>query len=411
MSETRATMASKILNGIEKYEPQLKAFTSYDPVRIRQDADMASPGPLLGMSVGVKDIIDTVHYPTSHGSPIYAGYHSLSDAACVTQLKTAGAVCVGKTVTTEFAFFSPGPTVNPYDVTRTPGGSSSGSAAAVAVGMVDIGLASQTAASLTRPASYCGIVGFKPSYGRYAAAGIKSLAPSFDTLGTMTRDVATAALADGVLKGPTAVPSTFKPRRPSSIGICRTPHWDAAEEATQKAIEKAAALFSKEVQVTYIDLEDFAEAADLHITIMSYEAAQALGWEYADRRPLLSSQIVGLLEAGKQIDYATYRAALARAEELRCRMADIFANYDVLVAPAAPGEAPLAESGTGSPLFSRLWTLLRLPTVTLPGLTSSSGLPVGVQLLSAYGTDEDLLNWAGWAETILPPRPLPSMCT
>lgn len=410
MSETRATMASRILADIEKYEPQVKAFTSYDPVRVRVDADAAPEGPLLGMSIGVKDIIDTVHYPTSHGSPIYADHHTLSDAACVTQLKTAGAVCVGKTVTTEFAFFSPGPTVNPHDVARTPGGSSSGSAAAVAVGMVDIGLASQTAASLTRPASYCGIVGFKPSYGRYAPAGIKSLAPSFDTLGTMTRDVATAALADSVLKGPTAVPCSFTSRRPSSIGVCRTPHWEEAEEATRAAVEKAGALFSAEVQVTYVDLDAFAEAADLHVTIMSYEAAQALGWEYAERRAFLTPQIIGLLEAGRQIDYATYRAALAKADELRRRMADLLADYDLLVAPAASGEAPLTEKGTGSPIFSRLWTLLRLPTITLPGLTSTAGLPVGVQLLAAYGADDDLLDWAGWAETILPPRPFPSMC-
>uniref|UniRef100_A0A6P4FFQ0 Glutamyl-tRNA(Gln) amidotransferase subunit A-like n=1 Tax=Drosophila rhopaloa TaxID=1041015 RepID=A0A6P4FFQ0_DRORH len=268
--------ATALLKRIETCEGTVRAFTTYDPVRIRMEAAQAPAGPLSGLSVGVKDIIDTVGYTTEHGSPIYAGNHSRGDAACVTQLRNAGAVCVGKTVTTEFAFFRAGPTVNPHDVTRTPGGSSSGSAAAVAAGMIDIGLASQTAASLTRPASYCGTVGFKPSYGRYAAAGIKSLAPSFDTLGTITRDVATAARADAVLKGPVATTSHLSPTVPTRIALCRTPHWDEAGEGTRHAVEEAARLFGAHVDVVELDLSDFSDAASLHITIMSYEASQAL---------------------------------------------------------------------------------------------------------------------------------------
>ena len=401
--------AAALISRLETCEPEVRAFTTYDPVRIRADAATACSGPLSGLSVGVKDIIDMAGYVTAHGSPIYDGNMARADAACVTQLRQAGALCAGKTVTTEFAFFRPGPTVNPHDPTRTPGGSSSGSAAAVAAGVIDIGLASQTAASLTRPASYCGTVGFKPSYGRYAAAGVKSLAPSFDTLGTLTRDVATAALADAVLKGPVAAAVTLTPTAPERVLLCRTPHWGEADDSTRMVVEKAASLFAAHVPVVEQDMSAFADAAALHITIMSYEAAQALAWEYTARHNLLSPQIAGLLEAGRTISYATYRAALEQAEQLRDQMAALATPGTVLLAPAAPGEAPRLSEGTGSPVFSRVWTLLRLPTVTLPGLVGATGLPVGVQLLAAFGADEALLDHAAWAETILPARPVPQL--
>ncbi|MBM9400064.1 amidase [Gluconacetobacter azotocaptans] len=408
--ETEQEIATRLIGRVDRYESTIRAFASYDPARARQEAATAAQGPLSGLSVGVKDIIDTAYYPTGHGSPIYDGNHTRNDAACVTLLRQAGALCVGKTVTTEFAFFRAGATVNPHDLSRTPGGSSSGSAAAVAAGMIDIGLASQTAASLTRPASYCGIVGFKPSYGRYAAAGVKGLAPSFDTLGTLTADVATAVLADGVLKGPCPVRMTPSARAPARIGLCRTPWWDEAEDSTRLALLDSGRRFGTHADVEDVDLSAFSDAADLHVTIMSYEAAQALAWEFTDRRALMSQQIVGLLEAGRAIGYETYRAALTRAAALRERIDTLFDRYDVLLAPAAPGVAPKREQGTGSPIFSRLWTLLRLPTVTLPGPVGDGGLPVGVQLLGRIGSDEDLLNVAAWAEAILPARPVPAIC-
>jgi len=388
-------------------EARLHAFTAYDPVRIRTENVALPTGPLTGLTVGVKDIIDTRDYPTAHGSSIYRRNHPVQDAACVSLLRQAGALCVGKTVTTEFAFFQAGPTVNPHDPARTPGGSSSGSAAAVAAGMIDIGLASQTAASLTRPASYCGIAGFKPSYGRYAAAGVKGLAPSWDTLGTLAPNVATLARADAVLKGPMPQDSRLIARAPGRIGVCRTPWWPEAEAGTRAALDEAARLLGAGAPVESVDLGDFAAAADLHVTIMSYEAAQALAFEYMNHRNDLSPQIEQLIEAGRGIDYETYRTALDAAQALRTRIADVFGRFDVLLAPAAPGEAPLREQGTGSPIFSRLWTLLRLPTVTLPGLVGPQGLPVGVQLLGAYGGDEPLLDHAAWAEALLPARPRP----
>ncbi|WP_062142267.1 amidase [Acetobacter cerevisiae] len=406
---TQQDHVAALIRRLETCEPNLKAFTAYDPVSIRADANGAGNGSLSGLSVGVKDIIDLGGYVTGHGSPIYDGNYTRADAACVTQLRNAGALCAGKTVTTEFAFFRPGPTVNPHATARTPGGSSSGSAAAVAAGVIDIGLASQTAASLTRPASYCGVVGFKPSYGRYAVAGVKSLAPSFDTLGTITRDVATAALADSVLKGPVATPVAFTLKKPERILLCRTPHWNDAEECTRNAVKKAATLLGEKVPVAELDMSAFKNAATLHVTIMSYEASQALGWEYTHKRDQLSQQIIGLLDAGQKISYAAYRAALEQAHALREAMSALITPGTVLLAPAAPGEAPLITEGTGSPIFSRLWTLLRLPTVTLPGLTGVNGLPVGVQLLAGLGEDEELLNYSGWAETLLPRLPKPGL--
>lgn len=410
MDDKPLDLAARAVARIERHEARVRAFTSYDPARIRLQAEEAPDGPLRGLSVGVKDIIETRDYPTTHGSPIYAANHPSSDAACVALLRQAGALCVGKTVTTEFAFFRPGATVNPYDVARTPGGSSSGSAAAVAAGMIDLGLASQTAASLTRPASYCGIVGFKPSYGRYALAGVKSLAPSFDTLGTLAADVETVARADAVLKGPVPAATTLAARPPARIGVCRTPWWSHAEPGTRAAMEVAGACFRAHAHVEDVDLSDYALAADMHVTIMSYEAAQSLAWEYAARKERLSPQITQLIETGRAIAYDTYRDALRQAATLRERIAGVFDGFDVLLAPAAPGEAPLRETGTGNPIFSRLWTLLRLPTVTLPGLTGENGLPVGVQLLARLDADNDLLDWSAWAEKILPQRPRPAIC-
>ncbi|MFS3137541.1 amidase [Gluconacetobacter sacchari] len=399
--------AERVLARIAAREARIRAFSAHDPALLRREAACAPAGPLAGLAIGVKDIIATEDYPTGYGSPIYDGFHTGADAACVALLRAAGALCAGKTVTTEFAFFRAGPTVNPFDAARTPGGSSSGSAAAVATGMADIGLASQTAASLTRPASYCGIVGFKPSYGRYALAGVKALAPSFDTLGTLTRDVATAARADAVLKGPLPGAPATTPRAPARIGLCHTPWWNEAEDGTRRAMSRATALLAAHAAIEPVDLAPFATGCDLHATIMGYEAAQALAWEYRARRALLSPQIAGLIESGQRIGDDTYRAALVAARALRARAADLFGRYDVLLAPAAPGEAPLADTGTGSPRFSRLWTLLRLPTVTLPGFAGPSGLPVGVQLLGPRDGDERLLGHAAWAEALFPARGTP----
>lgn len=399
-------IAENLIDTINKHEGKIHAFTQYNPEQIRRDAAYLSAGPLTGMSVGVKDIVETEAYFTEYGSGIYKNNQSRADAACVTLLKQAGALVAGKTVTTEFAFFQPGPTVNPYDTARTPGGSSSGSAAAVACGMVDIGIASQTAASLTRPASYCGIVGFKPSYARYNAAGVKYLAPSFDALGVVTRDVTSAIKADNVLKGPKPASVELPLQKPKRIGFCKTPWWSQGDADMHQALQSAADLFAQHTSLEDVDLADFEEGADLHLTIMSYEAAQSLAWEYIAKREQISPQIAALIKAGQAITRQDYEEALAKAQNLRQKADILFEMYDVLLAPAAPGGAPLLEEGTGSPLFSRLWTLLYLPSLTLPGMVNKAGLPIGVQFLGRYGADEALLSYGLWAEQILPDRPL-----
>lgn len=400
-----AKLAKVVIDRVQSHETIIKAFTQFQPEKIIADAQHLKIGPLNGLSVGVKDIIETADYNTEYGSAIYHGYRSVEDAACVTLLKNAGALIAGKTVTTEFAFFKPGKTVNPYDYGRTPGGSSSGSAAAVACGMIDIGLASQTAASLTRPASYCGVVGFKPSVGRYNSAGVKYLAPSFDALGVITPTVNTAIVADSVLKGPCFQETLLTPLKPKRIGFCLTPWWQEGEPEMHEALEKLVEQLSHHVDVEEVDLSDFSDGAELHLTIMAYEVAQSLAWEFEAHKALLSKEIITIIEKGKNISRTTYDTAQEQARALRQKINILFDTYDVLLAPAAPGVAPLQEEGTGSPLFSRLWTLLYLPSLTLPGLTCSQGLPIGSQFLGRYGQDEQLLAYGLWLESILPPRP------
>jgi Asp-tRNA(Asn)/Glu-tRNA(Gln) amidotransferase A subunit family amidase len=327
----------------------------------------------------------------------------------VVQLRAAGAVVMGKTVTTEFAFFSPGPTCNPHDHRRTPGGSSSGSAAAVAAGFIDAGLGSQTAASITRPASFCGVVGFKPSFGSYSLAGVGGLAPSFDTLGALSRNVATMASVHAVLANPVpaaAVANVLTPRR---VGVCRTPWWSEAETATRNALAGATTAFGTETVVEDVDMAGFEDGAFLHAEIMAFEAAQTLASEYAGQAADLSPVLRQMLERGMRIGRSEHVHNLRRAEDLRARIRPLTDRYDVLLAPAAVGEAPMGLGATGDPIFSRLWTLLRLPAITLPGFTGPSGLPVGVQLLAGLYEDERLLAHALWAEALLPrlapPRP------
>ena len=358
--------------------------------------------PLAGLALGVKDIIDATPYATGCGSPIYAGTMPARDAAAVARLRDAGAVVMGKTVTTEFAFFSPGPTRNPYDRARTPGGSSSGSAAAVAVGAIDAGLGSQTAASITRPASFCGVVGFKPSYGSYSLAGVKGLAPSFDTLGALSRDVATMAAVHAVLSNPLPAAPVAAAVTPRRVGVCRTPWWGKAEQATRDANAAASATFAGETEVEDVDMAAFEDAAALHASIMAFEAAQTLACELASQPDRLSPVLRGMLETGTRIGRDEHVRNLRRAEELRDRVQNLTDRYDVLLAPAAVGEAPRGLDATGDPIFSRAWTLLRLPTITRPGFAGPAGLPVGVQLLSGLYDDERLLAHALWAERLLP---------
>jgi Asp-tRNA(Asn)/Glu-tRNA(Gln) amidotransferase A subunit family amidase len=399
--------AERAISMIEKHEATVGAFVAYDAQSARARA-RSVVGPLAGLTLGVKDIIDTCGFPTEYGSAIYANHRPPADAPCVTLLEVAGAVVMGKTVTTEFAFFRPGKTRNPHNLAHTPGGSSSGSAAAVACGMVDVALGSQTAASLTRPASYCGVVGFKPTFGRYNTFGVKALAPSFDCLGVLGACVETVAAVNAVLSGPVPQSSKLEPQAPCRIGVCRTPWWSSGDSGMWRAFDAAAATLGAEVHFENVALDDFADMADLHATIMSYEAAQSLAWEYRYRENDLSPQITGLIEKGKRVEFEAYRKAQVAAESARHRICTVFDRYDLLLAPAAPGEAPLGLEATGDPIFSRMWTLLHLPSITLPSAVGPQGLPIGIQLLARAETDTALLEYAAWAQNLLPTRPIPT---
>ncbi|MDR0809759.1 MAG: amidase [Gemmobacter sp.] len=406
---TAADHIEQCLSRIARHEPMIRAFAAFDEEVVRAEiARVPKSGPLAGLLLGVKDIIDALPYPTASGSPLHEGRIPAADASAVAQLRAAGAMVAGKTVTTEFAFFSPGPTRNPHDLSHTPGGSSSGSAAAVAAGFVDIALGSQTAASITRPASYCGVVGFKPGHGCYSLTGVGALAPSFDTLGLLAADVRTVSAAHAVLAGTMPEAPVVEARAPRRIGLCRTPWWGQAETSTRQALETAARLFSADAEIVELDLADFAEGARLQAAIMAHEAAQSLFAEMQHQgkmSPVLHRMLVG----GTRISRHDHLGNLRQAEGMRARMAGLVADYDILLAPAAPGEAPSGLAATGDPVFSRLWSLLRLPSITLPGLTGPAGMPVGIQLLSARHRDEDLLAHALWAEALLPARPRPML--
>ena len=358
-------------------------------------------GPLHGVPVGIKDIIETCDMPTGYGSAVYTGYQPAWDAPCVALLRAAGAVILGKTVTTEFAMFTPGKTANPHNPRHTPGGSSSGSAAAVADYMVPLALGTQTAGSIIRPASYCGVIGYKPSHGDFAIAGIKALSQTLDTLGGFARSVDDLALLRSVLVGAPAEVSSLA--RPPRIGLCRTPQWPQASADTQHALESAAArLAAAGAEVRDLDLApEFTELCQAQEAIQVFEGARCCAHELLHHRDQLSARLVALLEPSDRITYTAYTAALGLAERCRRQLEAVFDTYDALLVPSAPGEAPEGLSATGDPLFNRMWTLLHTPAVNLPGLVGTHGLPVGVQVIGSVGQDDRLLAIAAWMQTRL----------
>lgn len=361
-------------------------------------------GLLHGVPVGVKDLFDTSDMPTGYGSDIYRGHRSSWDAAVVAALRAAGAVILGKTVTTEFALYRPGKTTNPHNSRHTPGGSSSGSAAAVAANMVPLALGTQTAGSIIRPASYCGVVGFKPTFGFIPRAGLKSISESLDTIGTFTRTVKDAALLAAVLSDRPdlrTVPAVDKPPR---IGLCRTPQWSFAEEATIRVFNQAAELLRRSgATVVEISLPPaFDGLAKAQEDIMAYEAVRSLAYEKNVHGELLSEKLSALLSVGAAITTTRYDAAQSLAHQCRDDLHEVFQGYDALLVPSATGEAPRSLAVTGDPIFSRIWTLLHVPCINLPGLSGPQGLPVGIQLVGKAGRDTELLAVAGWMEGLMP---------
>jgi Asp-tRNA(Asn)/Glu-tRNA(Gln) amidotransferase A subunit family amidase len=353
----------------------------------------------------VKDIIDTVDMPTGLGSPLYAARRPQWDAACVAAARAAGAIVLGKTVTTEFAYFEQGKTRNPRDSRRTPGGSSSGSAAAVADFMVPISFGSQTAASVTRPATFCGVLGYKASFGELSLSGIRPLAESLDTLGILARSVADIALLRSVLLGAADRADVVPLPGPPAIGVCRTAQWALAEPGSRMAVEVAAEQFRRAgARVRDVALPaHFAAIIDAQTTIMAYEAAHNYIFETTRFAHRLSEAFRAFCASGSAIGLEDYRRARRAVTRASAELDAVFGECDVLIAPATKGEAPLVETGTGDPIMSRMWTALHLPSVAVPVAKGTQGLPVGVQLVAALHADDRLLQVAQWAIRALAP--------
>jgi Asp-tRNA(Asn)/Glu-tRNA(Gln) amidotransferase A subunit family amidase len=354
----------------------------------------AGTGPLTGVAVGIKDIIDADDLPTGMGSPIYEGWQPRADAALVSMLKRAGATIIGKTATTAFAFLDPAPTLNPHDPLATPGGSSAGSAAAVAAGLVPLAVGTQTGGSVIRPASFCGVAAIKPSFGVLPGVGIKCFSWSLDTPGLFARSAEDLVLALAAITGRGDV-NVALPLTPLRVGIVRQDFAGPAQTEAENALMRSAdALRASGYQVLDMDTPDsFADAFHAHGTIQNFEAAQALGWEWATHRLSLPPLLAGLLDKAQHIPVADYDSARKISRRARDAARGFFDQADVILTYAAPGEAPPRDT-TGNPAFNRLWTLLGTPCVTVPAGKGPRGLPVGVQIVARFGRDGTALQAA-----------------
>ncbi len=404
------------LKRIEEEEPRVQAWAALDPDFALAQADACDAlrksgqpiGPLHGLPVGVKDVIDTRDLPTACGLAAYEGRQPGRDAGVVARLRAAGAVIMGKTVTTEHALFHPGVTRNPLDETRTPGGSSSGSAAAVAAGMVPLALGTQTAGSVIRPASFCGLVGYKPTFGRITRKGVLPLAGHLDCVGTFARDLEDTALLADALFGYDAEDGDMEPR--PAPGLAKTlasrlpaapllayveqPGWERADEDCKGGFAELLEFLGGDCD--RIDWPEVMQRADdIFETIITAELARNASALYLRSKDSLSERLRGLIESGHRVLAHDYLLALDWQQLIRSGLEEVFERYDAIVTAASLGQAPSIET-TGDPLFCRLWTLYGGPAVTLPLLQGADGLPIGVQLIGRYGEDGRLLRTARW---------------
>jgi Asp-tRNA(Asn)/Glu-tRNA(Gln) amidotransferase A subunit family amidase len=385
---------------VESRESVVRAWVTRHPAaHLRAAAADLPPGPLQGWTVGVKDVIDTADLPTERGSPIYAGRTTINDAACVALARRAGALVAGKTTTTEFALFSPTATTNPHNPDHTPGGSSSGSAAAVADGMVRAAFGTQTVGSVIRPAAFCGVVGFKPTHQLVPIAGVAPLSPSFDTVGWMTRSVADAQALLAAMTGLEPRTNTGRLR----IGCYQSRLWPSAQPELAGVLDGAAGALD-DAGFDVVDLaplphlDGLFDAAD---TVFLYEVWRTLAWECAHRPEQISPLVAKMLQRAEAIDAAAHAEAQAVLADARTAHRRYLASapLDALLTPSAPGEAPALKT-TGDSVFNRTWTALGVPAVQLPTGTGPLGLPVGVQLTGTTWADADLLAVAARAEAV-----------
>jgi Asp-tRNA(Asn)/Glu-tRNA(Gln) amidotransferase A subunit family amidase len=409
--------ARALLARIDEREPEVQAWAWLDREHALAQARAVDErrrrgvgaGPLAGVPVGVKDIVDVRGLPTEDGTVLHAGRIAQADAALVARLRAAGGWPMGKTVTTELATYAPGKTRNPHRASHTPGGSSSGSAAAVAAGMVPLAIGTQTNGSVVRPASFCGVVGFKPSFGAIARTGVLTQSPPLDQVGVFARSVEDVALLAEAMWGfderdpatrpepapPLAAVASSEPPQPPRLGWTPTPWWDRvapdAREAFGGLLERLG-----EHRCDVALPAGAGQAIAWHRTVMEADIAASFEAEYERGRAQLSDSLAGQIERGRRVTAVEYRKAVAQAGPLNAAFAPLFERVDAIVAPATLGTAPPAASGTGDPLMCTLWTFCGMPAISLPLLQGADGLPIGVQLVAARGDDARLLRTARW---------------
>ena len=396
--ESATSFSARCLSRIRNHDHSIRAFVA--------SAGLVTPnggapgGPLRGLPFAVKDLYDTCQFPTAYGSQAYANHKPMADAALVAMLKQTGGVVLGKTVTTEFAFSHPGPTRNPWNLAHTPGGSSSGSAAAVASGMAPFALGTQTAGSIIRPSSYCGIAGFKPSFGEWPTTGIKCFSWSLDTIGFFAP---THMAMRAILARLSAEEHPHAPDGLPRLALVRTPIWAQAAPEMQEAVNAAAALARAagwKVNDVNIGEEIWAGFA-AQMTIQGFEAARALAGEFETVPHLLSDALKAEILRGLTVAGEDYTAACAAARRARQAIAALFESHTAILTPSAAGSAPPGLLSTGSPDFNRLWTLLGLPCANVPGFADARGLPLGVQLVGSFRNDGALLHVAEALEGLI----------
>ena len=411
---------------VREKDAQVQAWAFLDPDHALAQARAADEwrlqgrptGPLHGVPVGVKDIFDSADMPTENGSALYAGRTPSSDATVITMLRAAGAVIMGKTVTTEFAYFFPGKTRNPHNPEHTPGGSSSGSAAAVAAEMVPLALGSQTNGSTIRPAAFCGVVGFKPTYGLISRHGILPLSRTLDHVGLFARSIDDIALLAAQLVGyderdpdtrprariPFVEVAAEEPPLPPMFAFVKTPYWERVDEDTKEGLAELIEQLGEQVEeiellpsATLRPGSGQADAWELHRTIMEAEMAANLEREWDKGRDRLSEQLRAQLERGRNVRAIDYQRALSQIAPIHESFVELFEQrYDAILTPAATGAAPRGLSSTGDPVFCTLWTLCGMPAISLPLLQSANELPLGVQLVGPRDGDARLLRTARW---------------
>ncbi|MGV6874217.1 amidase [Pseudochelatococcus sp. B33] len=396
---TSVALVSACLDRIEALDAGTGAWAFVDPDHALDQARHAdrtdAAEALHGVPVGLKDIIDTADMPTEYGSGLYRGHRPRSDAACVALLRAAGAVVLGKTVTTEFGFRHPGKTVNPHNPLHTPGGSSSGSAASVADMTAPLTIGAQTAGSVIRPAAYCGVFGFKPSYGMASYSGIRHLAESFDTLGWMARSVEDLALCLRVLCAEARPLRTWGSAGRPRLALCRTPYWEEAEPQTRALIERIAKNLGPDVEEVDLPV-DGAELLEANWTITKFEAARLFRSEQSRFPRGVSRAVSAIVADGLAIDGARYVEALRAMARMRHAINEALSPYDGVLTPSTAGEAPFSLFDTGPVTFNFLWTVAYMPCVTLPAGTGGKGMPLGAQVVASQHRDHALLSAAAW---------------